>query len=247
MIPLSFDEQGRLDAEGMGAISAQPMCPTSSAPSTASAPCTSGPGSLQRSQEESGQSDVGGRSTERDPAPLTGSCCPPRLAAGRASRARKTPERGKAAPGWSGVEPASDSLCLHDEARSVPLGDALAEPAPVGHVSWGARLGLLGSEFPTFLCLWLAIWAAHWLLLPGVGRVCLSVPGRGGRPEFDQTCDAALLAGVMLMALYIGACSWARLCIWLGKWQCRASRVQNALEVRPPVVRLRSRGCRSKT
>ena len=53
------------------------------------------------------------------------------------------------------------------------------------------------------MCLWLAIWAAYWLLLPGVGRVCLSVPGRRGRPEFDQTCDAALLAGVMLMALYI--------------------------------------------
>jgi len=93
-----------------------------------------------------------------------------------------------------------------------------------------------------FLCLWLAIWAAHWLLLPGVGRVCLSVPGRKGRPEFVRTCDAALLAGVMLKALYIGARSWARLCAWLGKWRRRARRVQNALEVRPQVVRLRSRG-----
>ena len=63
-----------------------------------------------------------------------------------------------------------------------------------------------------------------------------------GRPEFAQTCDAALLAGVMLKALYIGARSCVRLCAWLGKWRRRASRVQNALEVRPPVVRLRSRG-----
>ena len=124
----------------------------------------------------------------------------------------------------------------------MPLGDAPAEPAPVGHVGWGARLGLLGSEFPTFYaCGWrygrpIGCCYPEW-----VGSVSRSLDD-GGRPEFDQTCDAALLVGVMLMALYIGACSWARLCIWLGKWQCRASRVQNALEVRPPVVRLRSRG-----
>jgi len=92
------------------------------------------------------------------------------------------------------------------------------------------------------LCVWLAIWSAHWLLLPGVGGVCLSVPGRKGRPDFVQTSDATLLAGAMLKVLYLGARSCAGLCAWLGKWRRRASRVQNALEGLPPVVRLCSRG-----
>ena len=122
---------------------------------------------------------------------MTGTCCPPRLAAERASRNRKTPERGKRRlASLSCYLMAIAYVCMKRRegahwgrpcracaGRSSERGSAVRPP--------GLRVSHL-------VCLWLAIWSAHWLLLPGVGRVCLSVPGRGGRPEFDQTCDADL-------------------------------------------------------
>ena len=172
---------------------------------------------------------------------LTGTCCPPQLAVGRARRSRKTPERGKR-------QLASLTCYLlaivfaHRKKREGAQGGSPCLACAGRPRKGRSAVKPPGLKASHLFCLWLAVGSAPWLLLPGVGRVCLSVPGRGGRPEFEQTSYTTLAAGVLVMALYLGACSGAWLCIWLGKWQCRASRVQNALEVRPPVVRLRSRG-----
>ena len=183
--------------------SALPMSLSSSAPSMARAPCTLGPGSAQMSLPDRA-SRTRGRLPVQDPAPLTGSSSHLRLAAGLTSRSQKTPERGRrrlVGLVWGLLGLIFVSILRQERApRGRPCQSNVGRSRELGSAGRPPRLGR-----SHFLCLWLAIWAAHWLLLPGVGRVCLSVPGRKGRAEFVQTCDAALLAGVMLKALFVSS------------------------------------------
>ena len=153
----------------------------------------------------------------------------------------KTPEMGKrplVGLLWGLVGPFIFLFSRRGRApRGRPCQSSGSSARGLRRARWPPRLRAVH-----ILCIWLAIWAAQWLLSPGVARVCLSVPGRAGRPRFAQVFDSTLGTGILLKAVFVGALTYARLCDRLVKWRRRASRVQNALEVQPSVVRLRSRG-----